>query len=74
MMLAAVIALKAYSIHAGQSLSMQTGSTSSFVIGIPHQDSATASRGKQHTDLVQATIVGKNGNVSVVGSGCKCTG
>lgn len=70
MMFAAVIALKAYSV-----LGMSVGSAQAECLGANeadrsmHSDRPSANRRFQLTDLVQTTIVGKDGNVSVVCAG-----
>ncbi|CAH0014352.1 unnamed protein product [Clonostachys rhizophaga] len=61
-MLAAVMALKAYSSSAYQH--------SPHEIGSEAPRSGRLEVGNQPTDLVQAAIVGKDGNVTVVCAGC----
>lgn len=69
MMLAAVMALKAYSIQAVSSVDGHrcetTGHDRSWF------RSTARTRREKRTDLIQAAIVGEDGDVTIVGTGCK---
>lgn len=77
MMLAAVMALKAYSIPMCQPCNHGPVNVNVNVNVISDPRSVVLSKaagGVSHTNLIQPAIVGKDGNVSVVSSGCRVSG